>query len=101
MNIGMRGIFYVKILAVIGEYLNNYGCSTPNPVSIRREYPRFRFRIGWRMQTLHPNNFCSAKVKRARKNEDTWCKVLGHYDATFDSTLRATNFSSRYSVLEK
>ena len=23
------------------------------------------------MQTLHPNNFCSAKVKRARKNEAT------------------------------
>jgi len=49
---------------VLGEYDGDQGFRLPNPVFIRREYPRLRFRIEWRMKTL-------------RKNEDTWCKYYG------------------------
>ena len=45
-------IFFDKIKTVVGEYAGDHGFSLPNPVSIRPEYSRSRFRIVWRMQTL-------------------------------------------------
>ena len=59
----------------VGEYEKDYDFFLPKPVSIRREYLRLRFQIEWCMQKL-------------QKNEDTWYRMLRHYDAECDTTLR-------------
>jgi len=41
------------MFAAVGAYAENHGFPLPKLVSMGRVYPRLRFRIEWRMQTLH------------------------------------------------
>ena len=60
---------------VVGEYGRDQGFFLPNPVSIHPEYLRSRFEIAWCMLD-------------SSKNEDTWYKILKHYNAKLYSTLK-------------
>jgi hypothetical protein len=71
-------------MAVVGESAGGQGFSRPNPVSIHREYLN---------DHIHPLDEVTASDRvvyaDTSKNEDTWCMMLGHYDAEYDSALRA------------
>jgi len=81
---------YVKIISVVGEYAGGHGFQLPNPVSIHREYPRLRLRVGWCMLhcLIYQTRSTPCGYRHFIKNEDTWYETLGHYDAESDSTLR-------------
>ncbi len=65
----------IQSRAVVGAYAGDYGFPLPNPVSIHREYPRSRFRIGWCMQTLQKMKILGVECSGIR-------------DAEYDSTPR-------------
>lgn len=43
---------FVILQVVLGEYVSDYGCLPPNPVSIHRECLRLRLQAEWCMRAL-------------------------------------------------
>lgn len=81
---------------VVGAYAGDYGFPLPNPVSIRPEYPRLRFRIARCMQTLQKMKILGVECYgiMMSKTAEPPQTIPGSHEASRDGDIGGTPYAT-------